>query len=1011
MVPKRHPSGGSVPLGLLSLILFIVIGANYFVYRYARQGLLEQIVAHAYMELSDHADIVENLIAVRVRRVQSWAQQPVMARVLDDDADHEIAELLDMSVRLDSSVRELTCTNRDGTVVASTNPPMLGTTVPSHAGLMKPFENGLGYQIAIQEREVIFTAPLLAEFDRMEVVGVLRMVIPAAELLPVEPVLWTGLVSASGDILAEHGVSLGSRLPLEAAATDPSKPGSVMMRTLPVVLPPGGEGPQCFFAMAERYDTLLAPVRVLRTMSVAATAGSSLVVILLITGFARRRHLLLLQLEESGARTQNILDSALDVIISMDARGVITTWNPQAEKVFGWTADEAVGRGMVEMIVPERFRDAHEAAQERFLQTGVGRVMDQRRELAALHRDGREFPIELSLSAVSSGGEFTFTGFLRDITERLQQEQEVRKLSQVVKHTSASVIITDMAGTIEFVNQAFVDITGYTAEEVKGKNPRILKSGLTPAQTYEEMWNELLAGRDWRGEVHNRRKNGELYWILGSISPLQDAQGKTTHYVSVQEDITLRKQMEDDLRAAARTDKLTGLANRALVCDRLQQAVMRAKRIKDYRFAVLFLDFDRFKLLNDTLGHDVGDLLLQEIARRMRQTVRSGDSLSRQASENVTARFGGDEFVVLLDGIRSAEDAVAVAGRLLEAFAQPYHLGEHEAFSTASIGIVTSDTPADNAEEVLRNADIAMYEAKLAGRGRYVEFDSSMHERVQNRLSLENDLRKALDSGQLLLMYQPIVSLETGEVAGFEALIRWNHPERGLIPPGEFIPIAEDTGLIIPIGEWVLREACRQFAAWRQSMGDAAPRSINVNVSRIQLVQRDLPVTIRRILEETGVAPSCLNLELTESTVMEDVESAVRILREIKETGVKLSLDDFGTGHSSLSCLHQLSIDVLKIDRSFVVNIDRGRDFVALIYAAVQLAHNLRISVVAEGVETMDQIATLLSMECEFGQGYIFSKPLMAADVPEFRCPNIVLPAQSVTTPGNDSFLGVAELS
>lgn len=1008
MDPKRHPSGGSVPLGLLSLVFFIAAGANYFVYRYARQGLLAEIDARTQKELAHYADAAGHDIAVRVQSVQSWAQQPVMARVLDGDADHEIAELLDMLVRQDSSIKEMTCIKREGTVIASTNPSMLGTTVTTHGALVSQFEKGLGYQIAILERDAIFTAPLLAEFDRPEVIGVLRMVVPTIKLLPVEPALWTGLVTASGDIMAEHGVSPGRRLPLEAAATDPSQPESVMIRTLPVVLPPGGESPECFLAMAERYDTLLAPVHVLRSMSLAATAGSSLVVILLITGFARRRHQLLLRLEESALRTQSILDSALDVIISMDARGVITTWNPQAEKVFGWTANEAVGRCLVETIIPERFRDAHRAVLDRFLQTGVGTVMSQRRELTALHRDGHEFPVELSLSAVSSGGGYTFNGFLRDITERLQQEQEVRKLSQVVKHTSASVIITDMAGTIEFVNEAFVDVTGYTLEEVKGKNPRLLKSGFTPAQTYGEMWSELSAGRDWRGELHNRRKNGELFWGLAAITPLRDAQGMTTHYVAVQEDITVRKQMEDELRSAARTDKLTGLANRALFCDRLQRAVSRSKRIKDYRFAVLFLDFDRFKLLNDTLGHDVGDLLLQEIARRLRQTVRSGDSLSREACENVTARFGGDEFVVLLDGIRSPADAVVVADRLLEAFAQPYQLGEHEAFSTASIGIVTSDMPADSAEEVVRNADTAMYEAKLRGKARYVVFDGSMHERAQNRLCLENDLRKALDSGQLMLMYQPIVSLDGGEVAGFEALIRWNHPERGLIPPGEFVPIAEDTGLILPIGEWVLREACRQLAAWRQSLGDAAPRSISVNLSRNQLAQEDLPMTIRRILEETGVPPSCVHLELTESAMMRDVKSATRMLHTIKETGVKLSLDDFGTGYSSLSCLHQFPLDILKIDQSFVANLDRGRHFMALIDAAVQLARNLRIHVVAEGVETVDQIAALLAMECEFGQGYIFSKPLMAADVPGFRCPDVVLPVPAVTVPGNASFLGVA---
>ena len=313
-------------------------------------------------------------------------------------------------------------------------------------------------------------------------------------------------------------------------------------------------------------------------------------------------------------------------------------------------------------------------------------------------------------------------------------------------------------------------------------------------------------------------------------------------------------------------------------------------------------------------------------------------------------------------------------------------------YSTASIGIVTSAMPADNADDVLRDADTAMYEAKLAGKGRCAVFDVSMRQRVQNRLTLESDLRKALEASQLFLMYQPIVSLQTGQLEGLEALVRWNHPQRGLVPPGEFIPIAEDTGLILPIGEWVLREACGQFARWRASLGDAAPPSISVNLSRNQLVLPNLLEIVKLILEQTGMTPGCLHLEVTESAVMRDVATAAQMLRAIKAIGVKLDMDDFGTGYSSLACLHQFPLDVLKIDRSFIANLDRGRDFAALVYAVTQLARNLNISVVAEGIETAAQALMLQSLDCELGQGYLFSKPLSADDVAGFRVRPGVLP-------------------
>jgi diguanylate cyclase (GGDEF)-like protein/PAS domain S-box-containing protein len=704
-------------------------------------------------------------------------------------------------------------------------------------------------------------------------------------------------------------------------------------------------------------------------------------------------------MQESERRTRAITDAAYDAILTTDPDGRVSFWNPGAERIFGYAGHEALGQGLHALIVPPDYLETHHATFPDFRQTGQGALLGETVDVNALRKDGREIAIQLSLSSVLIGGAWHAMGIVRDVTEQKRNEEQLHKMFQVVEQTPVSVVITDLKGNIEYVNPAFEQTTGYTCPEALGKNPRILKSGLQPDDCYVQLWRELSAGREWRGEFQNRRKNGELYWELAVISPLKDASGKINHYMAIKENITVRKAMEDELRLAAQVDKLTGLPNRAMLTDRLQRAVLRSKRIRDYHFAVLFLDFDRFKIVNDSLGHDVGDLLLQEIGRRLQTLVRSGDVLNRTVRDHTAARMGGDEFVILLDGIASPQDATAVADRMMESFARPYLLGKHKVHSTASIGIVTSDMSAASADEVLRDADTAMYEAKLAGKGQYMVFDVSMRQRVQNLLILENDLRTAMETGQLFLMYQPIVSLQTGAIESFEGLVRWKHPERGLISPSEFIPIAEDTGLIVPIGEWVLREACRQFVRWQDTMGAAAPRSISVNLSRKQLALPNLPQTILGILDETGVTPECLHLEVTESAVMRDPALANQMLRSIKAIGVKLDMDDFGTGYSSLACLQEFPIDVLKIDRSFIANIGRGEDIAAVVYAVTQLARNLKIRVVAEGIETVEQLLMLQSLECEFGQGYLFSKPMLADQVTAFRVRPVILPGLAKELP------------
>ncbi|HUQ34480.1 MAG TPA: EAL domain-containing protein, partial [Pyrinomonadaceae bacterium] len=417
-------------------------------------------------------------------------------------------------------------------------------------------------------------------------------------------------------------------------------------------------------------------------------------------------------------------------------------------------------------------------------------------------------------------------------------------------------------------------------------------------------------------------------------------------------------------------DGLTGLPNRALFMDHLKLSVERGKRRDDRLFAVLFLDLDRFKVINDSLGHMVGDQLLVGIARRLEICLRPGDTV---------ARLGGDEFTVLLEDLMSVTEAIEVADRLQKALALPFNLNGHEVFTTVSIGIALSSTGYDRPEEVLRDADTAMYRAKMLGKARHEVFDKTMHARAMNLLQMESDLRRAIERKEFVLHYQPIVALETGTIRGFEALIRWQHPERGFVSPGEFIPIAEETGLIIPVGQWVLEEACRQIHEWQEQFPQYPPLQISVNLSGKQFNTPNLIDQVSRVLRETNVEPHSLKLEITESMVMENFETAIEMLNQLRTLGLELSIDDFGTGYSSLSYLHRFPISTLKIDRSFVSRMSDNNENAEIVRTIMMLARSLKMDVVAEGVETTDQLTQLAMLECEYGQGYYFSRPLDVA--------------------------------
>lgn len=532
------------------------------------------------------------------------------------------------------------------------------------------------------------------------------------------------------------------------------------------------------------------------------------------------------------------------------------------------------------------------------------------------------------------------------------------------------VAVTDVNGTILDVNENFCQISGYTRDELIGEDHRLLRSEQHSSQFYLEMYRTISQGQVWRGEICNKAKNGSLYWVNTTIVPMLNQQGEIEGFLALRIDISEQKRLMQRLQHLAHHDPLTGLPNRVSILDSIQKVIDR-KPTK--HFALLFMDFDRFKLINDSLGHDVGDKLLEAIAVRLRKSVRASDTIK-------AARLGGDEFVVLLENLKSPHDATLVAERLIQTLSEPYNLGGYTIYSSASIGIVTSEHPVDSASEMLSAADLAMYEAKAARMDRPIVFDRVLREKAQRRLYVENELRDVLSRDELTLFYQPIIELESGELKGVEALIRWFHPVGGMIPPDEFISVAEEMDMILPIGNFVIDEACRQLSAWRETLGKHAPQNLHVNVSRKQLEHPTLISVVEQALKQYGIPPSCLHLEVTESIIMHDQDASIDTLNGLKRLGVKLDVDDFGTGYSSLSCLCDFPIDALKLDREFIKKSDRDRE-VTLIHALIILAEKLELEVIAEGVENEEQLTLLQALGCSLGQGYYFSRPISGQEV------------------------------
>jgi len=558
---------------------------------------------------------------------------------------------------------------------------------------------------------------------------------------------------------------------------------------------------------------------------------------------------------------------------------------------------------------------------------------------------------------------------VRNLLQRKRAEAQLRLAAHVFEYSGEAIMVTDHANRILQVNPAFTRLTGYTLEEISGQNPRILASGRTTPEEYRAMWQSIHERGFWQGEMWDRNKNGSIYPKLLTISVVRNPRGDIEYHIASFADITEQKATEERIRHAAHHDPLTDLPNRLHLQIALQQMLATAHR-QGGKLAVMFIDLDRFKLINDTLGHPVGDELLIEVARRLKDCVRESD---------VLARLGGDEFVIVVLGDTTISRVTRIiADKIIHRLVQPYLIAGHTLHSSPSIGISLYPNDGENIEVLMKNADTAMYHAKSMGRNNYQFFNAKMNQATAERLQLENQLHGALHDGQFVLHYQPQIDLRSGRLLAVEALVRWQHPQRGLIPPDQFIPIAEENGMIVALGDWILETACRQLRAWRDQ---GQHLNVAVNLSLHQLRHPNLAGQIASVLRRHRLTGNDLELEITESAAMKNPETTIKILRQLRDLGIHLAIDDFGTGYSSLSYLKLLPIDCLKLDRSFVKDIEADPNDATICQATIALAHALGLRVTAEGVETKAQRDFLQRLGCDTIQGYLIAKPLPAEQV------------------------------
>ena len=660
-------------------------------------------------------------------------------------------------------------------------------------------------------------------------------------------------------------------------------------------------------------------------------------------------------------------------MVVTDLEDVILRSNRAFSQLTGYSAEEALGRKMNFLKSERHDEEFYRAMWQAVIQDGVwhGEIWNR-------HKSGEVYPHWLTIAAVKDQqGQVThYVGTYTDFTERHAAEEQLR-IAAVAFESQECMMVTDANQVILRVNRAFTEVTGFSAQELVGRTPGLLRSGRHDEDFYRDMWASVASTGVWQGEVWDRHKDGQVFPKWLSISAVKGAGDVITHYVGTQHDITERKRTEATIEQLAFFDPLTSLPNRTLLLDRLKQAMTASDRSERYG-ALLFIDLDHFKDLNDSLGHDVGDLLLKQVAQRLSSCVREGDTV---------ARLGGDEFVVILvnlstNAVEAAIDTEVVASKIIATLDQVYRFGGTSHHSTASMGVTIFQGSHISLDDLLKQADLTMYKAKADGRNTYRFFDPAMEVAVKERAALAADLRAAVEAQQFFLHYQAQVT-GAGDVTGAEVLLRWRHPQRGMVSPADFITLAEETGLILPLGHWVLESACHQLAVWA-NVPALAHLTVAVNVSALQFAQADFVDQVMAVVQRTGANPLRLKLELTESLLVGNIADIIEKMVSLKSRGIDFSLDDFGTGYSSLSYLSRLPLNQLKIDRSFVNDVLINPDDAAIAKTIIALAHSLRLGVIAEGVETDAQREFLTGAGCHAYQGYLFSRPLPVAEFEAF---------------------------
>ena len=665
--------------------------------------------------------------------------------------------------------------------------------------------------------------------------------------------------------------------------------------------------------------------------------------------------------KDAAARYRTILEATTDGFWAVGLEtGRLLDVNDSYVWMSGYSCEELLAMSISDLEANERPEDT------------AAHILKVIREGADLfetrHRRKDGAIIDVEVSAMLQPETNQIFCFLRDISQRKAAEKQLRLLAMVFENSGEGILITDAQNRIEKVNLSFTRLTGYRQEEVFGKNPRILSSGLQSREFYASMWQCLLQEGFWQGEIWDRRKNGETYPKWLSISVIRNERKEIVNYIGSFSDIAELKRAEKEIEKLAYHDPLTGLPNRFSLLAQLEQAMAKARR-NHGRLALMFIDLDRFKIINDTLGHHIGDMLIVKVGKRLRNSIRESD---------VVARLGGDEFVVLLTDMPSTTEAGVVAAKIVNDLSLSYVVEGISLFSSPSVGISIYPDDGDNINTIMKNADTAMYQAKSTGGNGYRFFDAVMTQKSSERLNFENGLRCAQENGEFELHYQPQVQAD-GKIRALEALIRWRHPEFGQVPPARFIAIAEETGLILGIGKWVLRTACMQLKTWAGE-GFRGIR-IAVNVSSQEFMQDDFTESVEEIVREAGIRPDQLELEITESVAMANPERIIGIMRSLRAASIRLSIDDFGTGYSSLAYLKLFPIDQIKIDRSFIKDMDIDANDKTITVSTIALAQKLGLEVVAEGVESARQSDILFAHGCDLIQGFVFSKPLPAGAI------------------------------